>query len=257
VAATQGGAWNVGISGTPTVKIDAEQSVAATQSGTWEVDIASGQTLANVTTVGSITNPVAVTQSGDWSFDLASVEVTQDTAANLLCTASQGGTWEVGITGTAAVTQSGTWNVGTVTAVTAVGTITNPVGLKAGTALIGKASAGADTSTVYAGTDALTPQFARFATSSSGKTTIVSAQGSGKKIRVLRWNASANGGVGITLYSGASTAISGVKYMTQYASAGGAYCPVGICETAANEALEIDLSAAVAVSGEITYIVVG
>jgi hypothetical protein len=269
---------------------------------------------------------VAVTQSGDWAFDLSSVEVTQDTAANLLCTASQGGTWNVGITGTAAVTQSGTWNVGTVSTVTAVtsitdpvaatqsgswtvgisgtpavsqsgtwtvglsaaqtlatvttvGTITNPVtvaqstaanlkatvsidsgqtvGIAAGTNLIGRASASAETGTVYNGTTALTPQFARFATSSSGKTTIVSAQGSGKKIRVLRWNASANGGVGVTLYSGTSTAISGVKYMTQYASAGGAFCPVGICETAANEALSIDLSAAVAVSGEVTYIVVG
>ena len=39
----------------------------------------------------------------------------------------------------------------------------------------------------------------------------------------------------------------------QFASAGGAYCPLGIMETVAGEALDINNSAAVAVSGELTY----
>jgi hypothetical protein len=205
-----------------------------------------------VTTVGSITNPVAVTQSGDWSFDLSSVEVTQDTAASLLCTASQGGAWNVGITGTAAVTQSGTWNVGTVTAVTAVGTITNPVGLKAGTALIGKTAAGADTSTIYSGTTALTPKFAKIEATASGQTTVVDGV-TGKKIRVLRMGYTASAATSVKWQS-ASTDLTGSETMVAGAKGGASYCEVGVIETAAGEDLNISLSATATVGGMLTYV---
>ena len=46
----------------------------------------------------------------------------------------------------------------------------------------------------------------------------------------------------------------GLHYLTQYASAGGAYCPAGIFATASGEALDINLSASVAVGGELTYV---
>jgi hypothetical protein len=113
VAATQSGVWEVGLA--DLVEIADSQTIGATQSGTWTVGLSAGQTIA---AVGSITNPVAVTQSGDWVFDIDSVgiagavEVVQDTAADLLMTAHQGGTWSVGIAGTPSVAQSGAWTVG-------------------------------------------------------------------------------------------------------------------------------------------------
>jgi hypothetical protein len=269
IAATQSGSWSVGITGTPTV--------TATQSGTWTVGIAESQT-------------IAVTQSGDWTFDLDAVEVTQDTAEDLLATAYQGGTWTVGLSAsqtlaavtsitnpvtvaqstaanlkatvdissgqTVGATQSGTWTVGlsasqTLAQVTTVGSVANPVGLKAGTALIGKASTGLDTSTIYDGTTALTPKFAPIDVSSSGNNEVVAAV-TGKKIRVLRWGLTSNGTVSAKWRSG-STDLTGPRPLIQYASAGGSFCPLGLFETASGEALNLNLSGTVAVGGEILY----
>lgn len=111
-----------------------------------------------------------------------------------------------------------------------------------------------DSATLYAGTTALTPKFAVVTASASGDTSVIAAVTS-KKIRVIRYSLSANGAVQAYFRSGAAgTAISGVKYMTQYGGAGGTYCPQGIFETASNTALVINLNGAVAVSGEITYL---
>jgi hypothetical protein len=246
VTANQGGTWNIGTVSTVTAVTGITNPVTVAQSNAANllatVSLATNQTLANVTnvaTVGAITNPVTVAQA---------------TAGNLNATVSLA----------AAQTLANVTNVGT------VGTITNPVTvtqataaslnatatLAAGSNLVGKVSNGCDTSTIYNGMTPLAPSFTRFSTSSSGKTQVVAAAGAGKKIRVLRWSASAGGDVNATLWSGTSAAVSGTKYLTKYASAGGAYCPVGVFETAANESLQIDLSAAVATSGEITYVVV-
>ncbi|APW60484.1 hypothetical protein [Paludisphaera borealis] len=278
VAATQSGTWNVGVTGSVTVAQSTPGNLLAT------VSIASAQTLANVTTVGTITNPVTVAQATAANLNATvsiaaaqtlatvttvgtvntltsitnAVTVTQPTAANLKCTANIA-------TGQTLDTVTNVTTVGAVTSVTNPVTVAQPTAanlnatatLAAGTNLIGKTSASAETSTVYNGATALTPLFARFLTSTSGKTTIVAAAGSGKQIRVLRYSLSSFGDVTATLWSGTSAAISGSKYLTKFAAAGGAYCPVGVCQTAANEALTVDLSAAVATSGEVTYVVVG
>jgi len=171
-------------------------------------------------------------------------------------------TQPVSLASSVAVTQSGTWNVGTVTTVTGVTTVSTVTtvaavtaitnALPAGTNLLGRTSASNETSAVYSGTTALTPKFATIAASSSGSNAIV-ALVSGKKIRVIRWNASSNGSVNMKWQSSA-TDITGLFYTTQFASAGGAYCPVGIFETASGEALNLNLSAAVAVGGVLTYL---
>jgi hypothetical protein len=154
-------------------------------------------------------------------------------------------------------TQTGTWNVGTVTTVstvTAVTAITNA--LPAGTNLLGQVSASNETATIYNGTTALTPLFAPIVASSSGATTVVAAVAS-KKIRVLRWSLSSNGNVNVKWQSHVTpTDLTGLHYMTQYSTAGGAYTNVGIFQTIAGEALDINLSGAVAVGGELTYVTV-
>jgi hypothetical protein len=128
----------------------------------------------------------------------------------------------------------------------------NPAGSES--LMAGSLPASAETGTVFNGATALTPKFAIVTASSSGATTVVAAVTS-KKIRVLRWRVSANGAVNIKWQSHVTpTDKSGLSYCTQFKDCGGGYCPVGHFETIAGEALDINLSAAVAVSGELTYV---
>lgn len=159
------------------------------------------------------------------------------------------------------IVDSGTvTTVSTVTAVTTVSTvsavtaITNA--LPAGTNLLGAVSASNETGTIYNGTTALTPLFALISTSASGVSNVVAATG-GKRIRVLRWSLSANGTVNVKFQSHVTpTDLTGLHYMVANATAGGSYCPLGIFQTISGEALDINLSAAVAVGGELTYVLV-
>jgi hypothetical protein len=151
-------------------------------------------------------------------------------------------------TGTFAVqaTQAGTWNIGSITTLPA---------LPAGSNLLGSVAVGQQVGQVFNATTALSPQYSTFSTSAAGATQIVAAQGAGKKIYVLRWSVSSNGTTNVNLQSHTTTAnATGIRYLTQFASGGGAYCPAGIMATAANEALDVNNSAAVAISGEVTWV---
>lgn len=98
----------------------------------------------------------------------------------------------------------------------------------------------------------LTPKFAVISASSSGATSIVSAV-SGKKIRVLAYNFIANGTVNVKWQS-ASTDKTGLKYCIANSGMVAGFNPIGWFETASNEALNINLSAAIAVGGELVYV---
>jgi hypothetical protein len=214
VQAAQSGTWTV---------TGAGGTFPATQSGTWNI--------GTVTTLTGITNVVHVDDnSGSLTVDNSGTFATQ-------------------------ATQAGTWNVGTVTTVTTVAAVTAITNaLPAGTNLIGQVSASDETGTVYSGTTALTPKFATFSTSSSGATTVV-ALVSSKRIRVLRWRCSANGTTNVKWQSHVTpTDISGLSYLTQFKDAGGGYCPVGHFQTVSGEALDINNSLAIAISGEVTYV---
>lgn len=111
------------------------------------------------------------------------------------------------------------------------------------------------TDAIQNGTTALTPKFAVIAASSSGNNTLISAV-TDKKIRVLAYNLIGNGAVNAKFQSGASgTDLTGLKYI---AAAGGGICapfnPVGWFETASNALLNLNLSGAVAVGGELVYV---
>jgi hypothetical protein len=123
----------------------------------------------------------------------------------------------------------------------------------AGTNLIGKVSASHETSTIYNGTTALTPKFKVISCSSSGNNEIVAAV-TGKKIRVLAWDVSPSDIVNFK-WRTASTDITGLYYA---ANAGNGvskpFSPVGYFETASDEALNLNLSAAEAVGGSLVYV---
>lgn len=112
-----------------------------------------------------------------------------------------------------------------------------------------------ETSTVYNGVTALTPKFKVITASSSGATTIVALVG-GKKIRVLAWDVKVNAAVNFKWQSHVTpTDLTGLYYNSaQGDGVARAFCPVGYFETVVGEALDINLSGAVAVGGVLTYV---
>lgn len=114
---------------------------------------------------------------------------------------------------------------------------------------------GITTDAVYSGGAALVPKFAAISASSSGNNTLVAAV-AGKKIRVLAYSLSGAGAVNAKFQSGAGvTDLSGLKYI---AAAGGGvtaqFNPLGWFETVSGALLNLNLSGAVAVGGELVYI---
>jgi hypothetical protein len=100
----------------------------------------------------------------------------------------------------------------------------------------------------------LTPKFAVIAASASGNNTLV-ASVSGKRIRVLAAVFNASGTVNAKFQAGASgTDLSGLFYMV--ANVGGVlpFNPVGWFETPVTTLLNLNLSAAIAVGGCLTYV---
>jgi hypothetical protein len=133
---------------------------------------------------------------------------------------------------------------------------TGAVVLTAGTSLIGKASVGQDTSTIYNGTTALTPVFVAISASSNGNNTLVAADAT-KKIRVLSVTLVSAGTVNITFQSAAGgTGLSGAIPLVANSGFVANFSPIGHFETAANQSLNLNLSAGVAVTGFMTYVLV-
>lgn len=112
----------------------------------------------------------------------------------------------------------------------------------------------AESSQLTIGGVVVVPKFAVIAASSSGNNTLVAAVTS-KKIRVLAASFMANGTVNAKFQSGASgTDLTGLFYMV--ANTGGVlpFNQAGWFETAVTTLLNLNLSAAIAVGGCITYI---
>lgn len=169
----------------------------------------------------------------------------------------------VGIT--AGVPSSGTGTVSTIDALLAQMSplVTAPAAYAAGVTTVALPTdqgsiptrASNETGTLYNGVTALTPKFQKISASSSGATTIVAAVTS-KKIRVLAWDAVVNAAVNFKWQSHVTpTDLTGLYYMAgQGGGVARAFSPVGYFETVSGEALDINLSGAVAVGGVLTYV---
>jgi hypothetical protein len=263
VQAAQSGTWTVtGAGGTFPVTGTFWQA-------TQPVSIAGAVTVAqatagslNATVVGTGTFAVQAAQSGSWTVQPGNTPNTVPWLVGI-----SNGSTQVNVTAGHALVVDGsgvTQPVSIAASVAVTGTFwqsTQPVSLSSlpalasGTNLVGAAAVGQQVGQVYNGTTAITPQYATFSTSSAGATQVV-ALAAGQSIYVLRWSVSANGATNVNLQSHTTTALAtGVRYLPQYGSAGGAFCPAGIMKTASGEALDVNNSAAVAISGEVTYVV--
>lgn len=140
--------------------------------------------------------------------------------------------------GAVAATQLGTWTVG----------------LNAGTALVGQVAGAHQVDVAYSGTTVLTPKFAAISASSSGSNTLVAAVTS-KRIRVLGYAIQAAGGaVSVKFQSAGSTDLTGLFALVANQVIPGGDRRHGHFQTVAGEALTLNLSAAVQVSGYLTYV---
>lgn len=123
------------------------------------------------------------------------------------------------------------------------------------------AASSAATANVNLGTEALsksdgtqlTPKFATISASASGSNSIVAAV-TGKKIRVLQFSLIANGTVNAKFRSAAATDKTGLYYLVANSGLAPPFCPLGLFETTSGEALTLDLSAAIAVGGQLVYV---
>lgn len=98
-------------------------------------------------------------------------------------------------------------------------------------------------------------QYAKIDTAASGNTALVAAAGTGKKIVVRNYLLIASAAVSVKFRS-ANTDLTGAMALSANGGASAAGHPeVGWFETAANEALNINLSAAQQVSGHVSYTV--
>lgn len=110
------------------------------------------------------------------------------------------------------------------------------------------------TDAIMLGLTALTPKFAKITASASGATTIV-ALVSSKKIRVLAWSVVCNAAVNVKWQSHVTpTDLTGLHYFAANGGITVPFSPVGYFETVAGEALDINLSSAVAVGGSLVYV---
>lgn len=233
------------LTGSPTagsfvaVTLSAETALNLQVSGTWSGTLAFERSMDGGTTY----YPASMLLHGVGGSALSSI------TANCCLRTNVGGSTNFRVRCTAYV--SGTPNI---TLQPAYGDALIAASLEAGTNLLGQISASDETSTIYEGTTALTPLIASFTLSSSGATQIVAAT-SGKKIRVLRYSVEFNSTVNFNFQSHATTSTaSGTKYGIANKTSGGAYCPVGIFQAVAGEALDGNLSTSGTVSGELTYV---
>jgi hypothetical protein len=238
-------------------------AVQATQSGAWGVTVSGS--VAVTDNAGSLTvdapvgTPVFVRLS-DGSSPISTLPVSLASVPSHPVT--NAGTFAVQVS---SALPAGTNNIGDVDVLSlpALPAGTNNIGdvdvltlpaLAAGTNLIGQTAAGLQTNRVLDGTTALTPKFASIDIAANGDTTEV-ALVAGKKIRVLAYRFQSAGAVAVRFKSGASTSLTGAMSTGAAGGGGGAaFNPIGHFETASGEALVINLSAAVQVSGHLVYV---
>lgn len=98
--------------------------------------------------------------------------------------------------------------------------------------------------------------FAAITASASGATQVVAAatlNGTARKIRVVSYVIVANAAVNVKFQSHTAGDLTGLLYNAANGGVAAPFSPVGWFETVAGEALDINLSGAVAVGGHLTY----
>lgn len=201
-------------------------------------------------TDGTNAQTLKVDAAGELQVDVLTMPTTTVQATNLdirdlanatdSVTAHQGGSWSITV---GAALPAGANNIGD------VDVLTQPARARATDSI----AAAVQTDALMSGLTALTPKFAAISASASGDTVVVAAVAS-KKIRVVSYMFQSAGAVDVRFRSGAATNLTGALPNAANTGAAAGFSPVGHFETVAGEALNINLSAAVAVGGHVAYV---
>ena len=100
--------------------------------------------------------------------------------------------------------------------------------------------------------DSLLVKYAVLTASASGATEIVAAV-AGKQIRVIAYSVIVSGTVNIK-WQGGATDLTGLKYFVANGGIVQGHNPAGWFQTGVGDALNVNLSAAIAVGGEVVYV---
>ncbi len=158
----------------------------------------------------------------------------------------------VGVTGTVTTTS----NMNVAGAAVSSGNpvpVENVAALPSGSNTIGVVISQSTTGVIFDGSTGVTPKFAAISAAASGDNTIVAAV-AGKKLRVVKYTIVTSSGVSVTFRTSSGADLTGAMALAANSGVGGAYCPVGLLETAAGDGLLLNLSGAVPVAGHLTYI---
>lgn len=131
--------------------------------------------------------------------------------------------------------------------------VTSVGALPAGSNTIGAVISQLATGVVYDGSTGLTPKFAAISASAAGENLVVAAV-AGKKIRVLKYTIVTSGAVAAKFRTSSGADLTGAMALAANSGVGGAFCPVGLLETAVGDALTLNLSTGAGIAGHLTYI---
>ena len=251
--------------GVPTNPIRTDPVGTTTQPVSGSVSVGNFPTTQAVTGSVSVTN-LPATQTVSGSVSVGNFPATQVVSVtNLPATQAVSGTVSVG-NFPATQPVSGSVNVAGTVATTANLAVSgsavaasNPIpvtafgALPVGTNMIGAVIAQLATGVLYSGTSALTPKFASISASTTGDNLLVAVV-TGRKIRVLKYTIVASASTAAKFRSSLGTDLTGAMPLGANSGIGGAFCPVGLFESVAGEGLVLNLSAAVSVSGHLTYV---
>lgn len=97
--------------------------------------------------------------------------------------------------------------------------------------------------------------FGKITTAASGATALVAAAGAGLKIKVVHYVLVAGGTVNVKFQSASTDLTGAMPFVANTGVSVAGQASSHVLETAANEALNLNLSAAIQVSGEFSYFV--
>jgi hypothetical protein len=267
---------------TPVPVADGGGSITVDNAGTFVVQVSNTVVVTGsvgVTGTVAVSGSVAVTGPLT-DTQLRATAVPISVASIPTHAVTQSGTWNVGINvalpaGTNNIGDvdvlslpplpAGTNNIGDVDVLTlpSLPAGTNNIGdvdvltlpaLAAGTNLIGQIIAANQTGTIYSGTTALTVKYAIINAAALGNTQLVAGVAT-KKLRVLSFRYVADADVSVKFRSATAGDLTGAMATGAKGGGGGAaFSSAGHFETVAGEALQINLSGNVQVSGHLAYV---
>lgn len=222
------------------LQIDVKGALPAGTNNIGDVDVL---TLPAGTVAGSSSLPAGTNNIGD--VDILSIAAGDNNIGNVDIASIAAGDNNIGNVDLASSIPAGTNNIGD------VDVLTQPARSRS----VDSISSALATDALMNGTTALTPKFVAISVSASGATELV-ASASSSKTRVLGYNLMAAGTVNVK-FQGGATDLTGLSYFVANTGKVAPISQYGWFQGGTGSAIKINLSANIAVGGELVYVELG